>query len=102
MLQGVRVTLSVHQLLLYGPSNLAVMDSSNSRGLRPNVHKLTVTASGMSIFTLSDIPLRTGEFHILLPVTLSISPVTTTVTCGWQRQAIVTEQQRIGGIIPNF
>src|SRR5262249_44025379 len=62
---------------------------------------------GMSTFT-SDIPLHSGEFHILPPVTLSVSPVTTTVTVSGnskqlsEEQVHIAEQQRIVGIIPNF
>jgi hypothetical protein len=108
VLQGARVTLS-------GPAGSpvqTVQSGSNGEfeftGLQPNIFKLTVSAPGMSTFTSSDIPLRPGEFHFLPPITLSISPVTTTVTVTGnskqlsQEQLHIAEQQRIVGIIPNF
>jgi hypothetical protein len=108
VLEGAQVTLA-------GPASSAVRtveSGSNGQfeftGLTPGVYKLTITAPGMSTFTSSDIPLRAGEFHFLPPVTLSISPVTTTVTVMGsskqlsEEQLHVAEQQRIAGIIPNF
>lgn len=77
-------------------------------GLTPNTYKLTVNVLGMSTFTSSDIPLRAGEFYILPPITLSVSPVITTVTVSAnskqlsEEQLHIAQQQRIAGIIPNF
>ena len=108
VLQGARVTLSAPA----GPAVQTVQSGGDGqfefKGLRPNVYQLTVTAPGMSTFTSSQIPLRAGEFHILPPVTLSISPVTTSVTVSGngkqlsEEQLHIAEQQRIVGIIPNF
>ena len=108
VLQGARVTLS-------GPGGSpaeTVQSGSNGqfefKGLPPNVYKLTVTAPGMSTPTSSDIPLRAGEFHILPPVTLSISPVTSSVTVSGNSEQLsveqlhIAQQQRIAGVIPNF
>ena len=108
LLEGAQVTLA-------GPAGSAVRtveSGSNGQfeftGLTPNIYKLTVNASGMSTFTSSDIPLRAGEFYILPPVTLSVSPVITTVTVSGnskqlsEEQLHIAEQQRIAGIIPNF
>lgn len=107
-LQGAEVTLS-------GPAGSpaqTVQSGSNGQfeftGLRPNVYKLTVSAAGMSTFTWSDIPLHAGEFRILPPVTLSITPVITSVIVSGnskrlsEEQLHIAEQQRIAGIIPNF
>jgi hypothetical protein len=107
-LQGAEVTLS-------GPAGSPAQTvQSDSNGqfeftcLRPNVYKLTVSAPGMSTFTSSDIPLHAGEFRILLPVTLSIPPVITSVIVSGnskrlsEEQLHIAEQQRIAGIIPNF
>lgn len=108
VLEGAQVTLA-------GPASSAVRtveSGSNGQfeftGLTPGVYKLKITAPGMSTFTSSDIPLRAGEFHFLPLVTLSISPVTTTVTVMGsskqlsEEQLHIAEQQRIAGIIPNF
>jgi hypothetical protein len=108
VLEGAQVTLA-------GSASSAVRtveSGSNGQfefaGLTPGVYKLTITATGMSTFTSPDIPLHAGEFHFLPPVTLSISPVTTTVTVMGsskqlsEEQLHVAEQQRIAGIIPNF
>jgi hypothetical protein len=48
-------------------------------GLTPDIYKLAVIAPGMSTFTSPEIALHAGEFRILPPVSLSVSPVTTTV-----------------------
>jgi hypothetical protein len=63
----------------------------------------------MSASTSIQIPLRTGESHIVPPVTLAVSGVTTnvTVTSGNKEQLAeeqlrIAVQQRIGGVIPNF
>lgn len=103
------------ELMLSGPAGCpvrTVQSGSNGQfeftGLHPNVYKLTVSAPGMSTFTLSDIPLRAGEFHFLPPVTLSLSPVITSVTVTpnskqlSEEQLHIAEQQRVAGIIPNF
>ena len=108
LLEGAQVTLA-------GPAGSAVRtveSGSNGQfeftGLTPDIYKLTVNALGMSTFTSSDIPLRAGEFYILPPVTLSVSPVITTVTVSGnskqlsEEQLHIAEQQRIAGIIPNF
>jgi hypothetical protein len=108
VLEGAQVTLT-------GPPGSpvrTVQSGSNGQfeftGLTPDIYKLTVNAPGMSTFTSSDIPLRVGDFHILPPVILSVSPVVTTVTVSGnskqlsEEQLHIAEQQRIGGVIPNF
>lgn len=102
-------------LTLWGPSGPVVRSLKSGsdgqfqfQGLPPNVYKLTVTAPGMMSFTSAQIPLRAGEFRILPPVTLSISPLNTSLTVSGdaeklsQQQVHIAEQQRIGGVIPNF
>jgi hypothetical protein len=108
VLQGARVTLSGPA----GPPLRSVQSGGDGqfefKGLWPNVYKLTVTAPGMSTFTSVDIPLHAGEFHIFPPITLAISPVTTSVTVSGntkelsEEQIHIAEQQRVVGIIPNF
>src|SRR5215469_1212345 len=107
-LEGARVTLTGSP----GSSERTVQSGSNGQfeftGLTPDIYKLTVNAPGMSTFTTSDIPLRVGDFHILPPVTLSVSPLITTVTVSGdskqlsEEQLHIAEQQRVGGVIPNF
>ena len=107
VIQGARVTLE-------GLSGFSLMLKSGINGqfafagLPPDVYKITVKVPGMSTFISSQIPLRAGEFQILPPVTLSISPVRTNVTVSGnskqlsEEQVHIAEQQRIVGIIPNF
>ena len=78
-------------------------------GLTPGIYKLAVIAPGMSTFTLPEIALHAGEFRILPPVSLSVSPVTTTVIVNAgkseqlsEEQLHIAVQQRVAGIIPNF
>jgi len=108
VLQGARVTLSGPADTPIGTVQSGVDGQFQFKGLQPNVYKLTVTAPGMTTFISSDIPLLAGEFHILPPVTLAISPVTTSVTVSGkskqlsEEQVHIAEQQRIVGVIPNF
>ena len=77
------------------------------KGLQPSIYEVTVTAPGMIIFT-PQVSLSAGELHILPPIALSISPVTTSVIVSGnseklsQEQVQIAEQQRIAGVIPNF
>ena len=107
VLQGAQVALSDPA----GPARTARSGSDGQfafTGLPPNTYKLTVSAPGMTTFTSSDILLSAGEFHIVPPVLLAISPVTASVTVSGnskqlsEEQAHIAEQQRIVGVIPNF
>jgi Carboxypeptidase regulatory-like domain len=81
VLQGARVTISDPAGAPVRTVQSGIDGQFEFKGLQPNVYDLTVTAPGMSAFTSAQIPLRAGEFHILPPVTLSTSLVTTsTVT----------------------
>jgi hypothetical protein len=109
VLEGAQVTLT-------GPPGSpvrTVQSGSNGQfeftGLTPDIYKLTVNAPGMSTFTSPQIPLGADESRILPPVSLSVSPVTTTVIVNAgnseqlsQEQLHIAVQQRIAGIIPNF
>lgn len=103
------------QVMLSGPAGSPARTlQSGSDGqfefkdLPPNAYKLTVTAPGMITFTSSDILLRAGEFHILPPVSLSITPVTTSVTVSGnskklsEEQVHIAEQQRSSASSPIF
>jgi len=46
----------------------------------PDLYKLTVTAPGMSSFNSPQTRLCAGEVRIVPPVTLSVSPVSSSVT----------------------
>jgi len=109
VLEGALVTLT-------GPPGSpvrTVQSGSNGQfeftGLTTDIYKLTVNAPGMSTFTSPQISLDPGEFRILPPITLSVSPVTTTVVVNAgnseqlsEEQLHIAVQQRIVGIIPNF
>jgi len=108
VLQGARVTL-------YGPDGSAVKTLQSGsdgqfefEGLPPNVYKLTVSAPGMSTLTSSNIRLQPGEYHIMPRLTLSVSPVNTTVAVSGsseqlsRQQVRIAERQRVIGVIPNF
>jgi len=109
VMEGALVTLTGPQ----GSLVRTVESGSNGQfeftGLTPDIYKLTVNAPGMSTFTSPPIPLDAGEFRILSPITLSVSPVTTTVVVNAgnseqlsEEQLHIAVQQRIAGIIPNF
>jgi hypothetical protein len=109
VLQGARVTL----VGLSGSTVRTVESGMNGQfaftSLVPDVYKLTVTAPGMSTFTLPQIPLRASEAHITPAVTLSVSAVSTSVTVTGEskeklseQQVQIAVQQRVVGVIPNF
>ena len=103
------------EVVLLGPAGFRVRTVQSGsdgqfefKGLQPSAYQLTVTAPGMITFTSSQITLSAGEFRILPPVALSISPVNTSVTVSGnskklsEEQVHIAVQQRIVGIIPNF
>ena len=62
----------------------------------------------MSTFNSDSIELKPGEFRILPPITLVVSGGATSITVSAdkdqlaEQQVRIAEQQRIGGVIPNF
>ena len=108
VLQGARVTLS-------GPAGFPARTVGTGNdgqftltGLAPTSYKLTVAAPGLETYTSSDIVLHDGEFKILPPITLSVSPVATSITVTGnseqlaEEQLHIAEKQRVVGVIPNF
>lgn len=106
--------LQAAQITLSAPSHFparTVQSGSDGQfsfpGLPPNTYTLTVSAPGMASYTSPEITLHAGEFHIVPPITLSVSTVATNVTVRDQEQVSeeqvhIAVQQRIGGVIPNF
>lgn len=102
------------QITLAGPgSTLRTLQSGNNgqfsfTGLPPDTYKLTVSALGMSTYTLATLALHAGDFRLLPPIAMSVADVATTVTvtddkaAKAEEQLHIAEQQRIGGVIPNF
>lgn len=108
VLQGAQITL-------LGPSrsdiHTAVSNSDGQfafTGLQPGVYRITVTGSGMSIFTSAQISLQAGQDRTLPPATLLVFGGATSVTVNGNEEELSKEQvqiavqQRIGKVIPNF
>jgi hypothetical protein len=108
VVQGARVTLQ-------GPSGSAIRTMQSGpdgqfafSNLPPDTYQFTVTAPGMTPFTSPQISLQAGEFHIVPAVTLLVSGGSTSVTVTGDKEELskqqvrIAEQQRIGGVIPNF
>ena len=109
VVEGARVTLAGASGSAIGTVESGSNGQFTFTGLAPNVYKFTVTASGMSTFTSTQIPLHAGEARTIPPVTLSVAAVNTTVTVTAENKEELAEQQlhiavqqRIGGVIPNF
>jgi Carboxypeptidase regulatory-like domain len=108
VLQGAQVTLLGP---LRSDTHATVSGSGGQfafQGLPPGTYKLIVTGSGMSTFTSSQISLRAGEARIVPPATLTITRAASSVTVNGNKEELaeqqvhIAEQQRIGGVIPNF
>lgn len=108
VVQGARVTLTGQS-----GSTTRTIESGNDgqfafSGIPADVYKLTVTAPGMNTFASLQIPLQAGQARIVPPISLSVSGGLTSVTVNGnkeqlaQQQLHIAEQQRIGGVIPNF
>ena len=108
VLQGARVTLVGQS----GSAIHTVESGSDGQfaftGLPAHDYRITVTAPGMTPFRSGLFPLHAGEAHIVPPITLAVSGVSTSVTVNGSKEALAEEQvqiavkQRIGGVIPNF
>ena len=108
VLPGARVTLTNQS----GSAVRTVQSGNDGQfafsALPPDIYKLTVSAPGMSTFTSPQIPLHGGEDHIAPAVTLSVLGGETSVTVNGNKEQLaeqqlhIAEQQRIGGVIPNF
>ena len=76
--------------------------------LPPGEYRLTVTAEGMRPYASDRIHLNAGEFRIAPTISLAVSGgVSSIVVSGdkeelAEQQVRIAEQQRIGGVIPNF
>jgi hypothetical protein len=103
------------QVALLGPSRSPIqtlVSGSDGQfvftGLQPGIYRIAVTGSGMSTFTSAQIPLRAGEVRIVPPATLTIPRAASSVTVNGNKEELaeeqvhIAEQQRIGGVIPNF
>lgn len=108
VLQGARVTLESSS-----GSVIRTLQSGNNgqfsfTDLTPDTYKLTVSVRGMSTYSSPQIALGAGQFHMMPPIILSISGVTTSVNVTESKEELAEEQvhialqQRIGGVIPNF
>lgn len=108
VLQGAHVTLESTSGAVIRTLQSGDNGQFSFNGLTPDTYKLTVNARGMSIYSSPQIALRTGEFHMMPPIILSISGVTTSVNVTETKEELAEEQvhialqQRIGGVIPNF
>jgi hypothetical protein len=77
-------------------------------GLLAGSYKIKVSGKDMSNFTSGVIVLNPGEFRIAPTITLAVSGGSTSVTVSADKEQLaeqqvrIAEQQRIGGVIPNF
>lgn len=77
-------------------------------GLPPGAYAIKATGNGMSTYSGSAMTLKPGQFLILPTIRLSVSGGATSVTVTADKEQLaeqqvrIAEQQRIGGIIPNF
>ena len=108
VVQGARVTLAGQS----GSGERTVVSGSDGQfaftGLPPDVYRISVTARGMNLFTLTRIPLQAGEVRFVPAIKLSVSGGSTNVTVNGNKEELAKEQvqiaiqQRVVGVIPNF
>lgn len=76
--------------------------------LPAGAYKLTVSAEGMRLYTSQSIQLNPGEFRIAPTISLAVSGGVSSVVVSGDKEEIaeqqvrIAEQQRVGGVIPNF
>ncbi len=76
-------------------------------GLPAGSYKIAVTGNGMSTFN-TEVQLKSGEFRIVPTIELVVSGGATSITVTADKEQLaeqqvrIAEQQRIGGVIPNF
>jgi hypothetical protein len=76
--------------------------------LPPGAYKISLSAEGMRPFTSERIQLNAGEFRIAPTITLAVSGGVSSITVSGDKEELaeqqvrIAEQQRVGGVIPNF
>ncbi|MGA8089177.1 MAG: carboxypeptidase-like regulatory domain-containing protein [Terracidiphilus sp.] len=103
------------QVQLVGPSHSVVQTKSSGSdgqfdfaGVPAGSYKIVVSGNGMSMFASGTFQLKPGEFRIAPTITLAVSGGATSVTVTADKEQLaeqqvrIAEQQRIGGVIPNF
>jgi Carboxypeptidase regulatory-like domain len=77
-------------------------------GLAPGTYTIVAAGKGMSTYTSQPVKLNPGQFLILPVIRLNVSGGTTSVVVSGDQEQLaeeqvrIAEQQRIGGVIPNF
>jgi hypothetical protein len=76
--------------------------------LPAGAYNISVSAEGMRPYTSERIQLKAGEFRIAPAITLAVSGGVSSITVSGNKEELaeqqvrIAEQQRIGGVIPNF
>lgn len=100
-------------VVLNGPGGSRTMVSGSDGqfqfpNLPPGEYKLTVSAEGMMSYTSDRIRLNAGEFRIAPAISLAVSGGISSITVSGDKEELaeqqvrIAEQQRVGGVIPNF
>lgn len=108
VVQGATITLSGPAGFIPRNVNSGSDGQFDFAGLPPGTYRITATGPGMSTYTSSPLQLNSGQFLIAPRIRLSVSGGSTSVTVTAdkaqlsEQQVRIAEQQRIGGVIPNF
>jgi len=98
---------------LTGPGGKrSVTTGSDGQFQFPNLpagaYNISVSAKGMRPSTSEQIQLKAGEFRIAPAITLAVSGGVSSITVSGDKEELpeqqvrIAEQQRVGGVIPNF
>jgi hypothetical protein len=76
--------------------------------LPAGTYTVTAAGTGMSTYTSQPVELKSGQFLILPVIKLNVSGGTTSIVVSGDKEQLaeeqvrIAEQQRVGGVIPNF
>lgn len=101
-------TISISGMAIKQTATSGANGQFEFQGLPPGSYTLKVDGRGMNTFTSQPFDLNPGQFLIVPTIRLGVSGGVTSVTVTADKEQLaeqqvrIAEQQRVGGVIPNF